>query len=112
MELSSTLSMEQWGWAVCRDLTTSCWTIRLRVWNKSGRNCEPSRVLKRSLRLFVLTHLVHVADGSLIEQQVGTAVAVYFETDSVIPFDQALHLFAILQYQDDRSLALHLLLIV
>src|ERR1022692_323227 len=56
--------------------------------------------------------LVHVLDAGFVDQQVGCAGAVHFQAVLVVPLDDAVDLFAVVQYQDHRRLGLHLLLIV
>ena len=60
----------------------------------------------------VLAFLEHVLDRGFIDHQVGGAVAVQLDAVFVIPLDIAMHLFAVAQHDDHRSLTLHLLLVV
>src|SRR5215472_3790230 len=64
------------------------------------------------LGLAIFACFVHVADSRLVKQQVGSAVTAQLDAIPVIPLDQTLHMLAVSQHDHDRSLALHLLLIV
>src|SRR5664280_1266377 len=65
-----------------------------------------------SLPLPGFAFLVHVLDAGFVDQQIGRAGAVHFKAVLVVPLDDAVDLFAVLQHQDHRRLGLHLLLIV
>ena len=56
--------------------------------------------------------LVHVLDAGLVDQQVGRAGAVHLQAVLVVPLDDAVNFFAVLQHQDHGRLGLHLLLII
>ena len=77
-------------------------TIALR-----SKACDPHD-RKRRLLVFRPSGLVHVLDIRFIDQQVRPFVAVHFQTGFVIPLDDAVKDFSILQNDDHRSLRLHL----
>ena len=60
--------------------------------------------------LFVF--LVHVLNAGLIDQQIRLTIAVHLQAILVVPLDDAVNLFIVLQHQDHRRLGLHLLLVV
>src|SRR5262249_54759273 len=65
-----------------------------------------------SSRRYSFALFVHVLDAGLVDQQVSRANAVHLQAVLVIPFDDAVNLFPVLQHKDHRGLALHLLLVI
>src|SRR5207245_4512538 len=68
-----------------------------------------------SLRLvdfLVLVFLVHVLDVVLQDQEVRLTSPIHLDAVFVVPFDDALNNFAVLQNDDHRRLVLHLFYII
>src|SRR6516162_743935 len=55
---------------------------------------------------------VHVLNAGLVDQNVGCACRVHLQTIFVVPLDDAVNFFVILQNQNHGSLGLHLFLVV
>src|SRR6267142_3810277 len=64
------------------------------------------------LRLSGFADFVDVSDRGFIDQQAGAGGAGQANAVAVIPFDDALYLFTVLQHDDQRSFCLDLLLII
>src|SRR4029077_2228031 len=86
--------------------TSSC-QLRAR---KAGSSVQSACI--RSLRLWGLAGFIDVANGRLIDQQRRRAAAAYLDAVTVIPLDNALHLFAVFHYHHNRGFALDLLLVI
>src|SRR3954451_12013066 len=71
--------------------------------------------LYESQKLFsavAFVFLIHVLDRRFVNEKVGPGVAGQLNAILVVPLDDAVDLFAIVQHDDHGSLGLHLLLII
>src|SRR5690348_11209115 len=66
----------------------------------------------RHFALFAFRLLVHEADGLFVNDHVGPAIADDLQATAVVPLDDAVHAFAVLEHDDHRRFGLHLLLII
>src|SRR5581483_9207391 len=76
---------------------------------RCDHECEPDEW--RSLLAF-FSLLEHVLDAGLVNEHVGLAVTAEFDAGLVVPLDDSLDGFAVLQDHHHRSAGLHLLLVI
>src|SRR6185312_7388018 len=81
------------------------------IFRDSRGRCAGAAALSFSLGL-AFAGFVDISDGRLVDQQCRSAAAADLDAVAVIPFDAALHLFAVFHYHNNGSLALYLLLII
>src|SRR5437016_12853979 len=71
-----------------------------------------ARDLQRLRLSDVFPSLVDIANGRLIDQEIGAAVSAQLDAVFVVPLDGSLYLIAIFHHDHDRGFALHLLLVI